>query len=122
MYELTVISDFAAAHNLRFYEGECERLHGHNWKVEVTVASKKLNTIGLAVDFKILKRTLENIIERLDHKYLNEVPPFDKENPSSENIARYIFKQFQKEIKGKDIKAARVKVWESENAAAVYYE
>ncbi|MEK7842309.1 MAG: 6-carboxytetrahydropterin synthase QueD, partial [Deltaproteobacteria bacterium] len=122
MYELTVISDFAAAHNLRFYEGECERLHGHNWKVEVTVASKKLNKIGLAVDFKVLKRTLENIIERLDHKYLNEIPPFDKENPSSENIARYIFKQFQKEIKGKDIKAERVKVWESENAAAVYYE
>ena len=122
MYELTVISDFAAAHNLRFYEGECERLHGHNWKVEVAVASKKLNKIGLAVDFKILKRTLENIIERLDHKHLNEIPPFDKENPSSENIARYIFKQFQKEIKGKDIKTARVKVWESENAAAVYYE
>ena len=122
MYELTVISDFAAAHNLRFYEGECERLHGHNWKVEVAVASKKLNKIGLAVDFKVLKRTLENIIARLDHKYLNEIPPFDKENPSSENIARYIFKQFQKEIKGKDIKAERVKVWESENAAAVYYE
>ena len=135
MYELTIISDFAAAHNLRGYEGECENLHGHNWKVEVTVASKKLNKIGLAVDFKILKRTLENIIERLDHKHLNEIPPFDKENPSSENIARYIFKQFQKEIKGKGInpvrkgagfsngvKAARVKVWESDNAAATYYE
>ena len=122
MYELTVISDFAAAHNLRQYEGECENLHGHNWKVEVTVASKKLNKIGLGVDFKILKRTLENILKRLDHKYLNEIQPFDKENPSSENIARYIFKQLQKEIKDKNIKTARVKVWESENAAAVYYE
>jgi|SRR3989338_8605797 len=122
MYELTVISDFAAAHNLRQYEGECENLHGHNWNVEVTVASKKLNKIGLGVDFKILKRTLENILKRLDHKYLNEIQPFDKENPSSENIARYIFKQFQKEIKDKNIKTARVKVWESENAAAVYYE
>lgn len=135
MYELTIISDFAAAHNLRFYEGECERLHGHNWKVEVTVASKGLNKIGLAVDFKALKKILTNILEQLDHKYLNEIPPFDKENPSSENIARYIFKQFQKEIKGKGInpvrkgvglsngvKAARVKVWESDNAAATYYE
>lgn len=122
MYELTVISDFAAAHNLRQYEGECENLHGHNWKVEVTVATKKLNKIGLGVDFKILKRTLENILKRLDHKYLNEIPPFDKENPSSENITRYIFKQLQKEIKDKNIKTARVKVWESENAAAVYYE
>lgn len=122
MYELTVISDFAAAHNLRQYEGECENLHGHNWNVEVTVATKKLNKIGLGVDFKILKRTLENILKRLDHKYLNEIQPFDKENPSSENIARYIFKQLQKEIKDKNIKTARVKVWESENAAAVYYE
>lgn len=122
MYELTVISDFAAAHNLRQYEGECENLHGHNWNVEVTVATKKLNKIGLGVDFKILKRTLENILKRLDHKYLNEIQPFDKENPSSENIAKYIFKQLQKEIKDKNIKTARVKVWESENAAAVYYE
>lgn len=122
MYELTVISDFAAAHNLRQYEGECENLHGHNWNIEVTVATKKLNKIGLGVDFKILKRTLENILKRLDHKYLNEIQPFDKENPSSENIARYIFKQLQKEIKDKNIKTARVKVWESENAAAVYYE
>lgn len=122
MYELTVISDFAAAHNLRQYEGECENLHGHNWNIEVTVATKKLNKIGLGVDFKILKRTLENILKRLDHEYLNEIQPFDKENPSSENIARYIFKQLQKEIKDKNIKTARVKVWESENAAAVYYE
>ncbi|MBI5875035.1 MAG: 6-carboxytetrahydropterin synthase QueD [Deltaproteobacteria bacterium] len=122
MYELTIISDFAAAHNLRGYEGECENLHGHNWKVEVTVAGKGLNKIGLAKDFKVLKRILEGILEELDHKYLNEIPPFDKENPSSENIARHIFKQFQKGIKGKGVKAAKVKVWESDRAAATYYE
>ncbi len=122
MYELTIISDFAAAHNLRFYEGECERLHGHNWKVEATVAGRKLDRIGLAMDFKALKRILEDILERLDHKYLNEIIPFDRENPSSENIARYIFNQFKKGIKGKGIKVARVRVWESDNAAATYYE
>lgn len=122
MYELTIISDFAAAHNLRFYEGECERLHGHNWKVEVTVAGRKLDRSGLAMDFKVLKKILENILERLDHKYLNEIMPFDRENPSSENIARYIFNQFKEEIKGKGIKVARVRVWESDNAAATYYE
>lgn len=122
MYELTIISDFAAAHNLRFYEGECERLHGHNWKVEVTVAGRRLDRSGLAMDFKVLKKILENILERLDHKYLNEIMPFDRENPSSENIARYIFNQFKKEIKGKGIKVARVRVWESDNAAATYYE
>lgn len=130
MYELTIISDFAAAHNLRFYEGECERLHGHNWKVEVTVASKGLNKIGLAVDFKALKKILTNILEQLDHKYLNEIPPFDKENPSSENIARYIYQEFEKALSNPPIpplqkgglKVARVKVWESDNAAATYYE
>ena len=122
MYELTILSDFAAAHNLRGYEGECENLHGHNWKVEVMVTSKELNKIGLAVDFRVLKKMLEGILEKLDHKYLNEILPFDKENPSSENIARYIFNQFKKEIKGKGIKVARVLVWESDNAAATYYE
>ena len=104
MYELTILSDFAAAHNLRGYEGECENLHGHNWKVEVMVTSKELNKIGLAVDFRVLKKMLEGILEKLDHKYLNEILPFDKENPSSENIARYIFNQFKKGIKGKGIK------------------
>ena len=122
MYELIIISDFAAAHNLRQYEGECENLHGHNWKVEVTVESNALNKIGLAVDFRVLKKILEGILKKLDHKYLNEIMPFDRENPSSENIARYIFNQFKKGIKGKGIKVARVLVWESDNAAATYYE
>ncbi|MBI3399417.1 MAG: 6-carboxytetrahydropterin synthase QueD [Deltaproteobacteria bacterium] len=144
MYELTVICDFAAAHNLRGYEGECENLHGHNWKVEVTVESKRLNKIGLAMDFKVLKKILDGILGKLDHKYLNEIPSFDKENPSSENLARYIFKQFktalsnpplpvamlrsngspaplQKGGKG-GLKVAKVKVWESESACAAYYE
>jgi 6-pyruvoyltetrahydropterin/6-carboxytetrahydropterin synthase len=133
MYELTIISDFAAAHNLRQYEGECENLHGHNWKVEVTVTSKGLNKIGLAVDFKVLKKISEGILEKLDHKYLNEIPPFNKENPSSENIAQYIYKEFEKALSNPPIpplqkggkgglKVVRVKVWESDNAAATYYE
>jgi 6-pyruvoyltetrahydropterin/6-carboxytetrahydropterin synthase len=122
MYKLTILSDFAAAHNLRGYEGECENLHGHNWKVEVTVASKGLNKIGLAVDFKALKKILEGILEKLDHKYLNEISPFHKENPSSENLARYIFKQFEKKLQGKGARTAEVRVWESDNAAATYYE
>ena len=133
MYELTIISDFASAHNLRGYEGECENLHGHNWKVEVTVESKRLNKIGLAVDFKALKKILNNILEKLDHKYLNDIPPFNKENPSSENIARYIYQEFEKALSNPPIpplqrggkgglKVAKVKVWESDNAAATYYE
>ena len=88
----------------------------------MTVANRGLNKIGLAVDFKVLKRILKDVLGNLDHKYLNEIPPFDKENPSSENLARYIFKQFKKAIKDKNIKVAKVKVWESDNAAATYYE
>lgn len=122
MYELTITSDFAAAHNLRQYDGECENLHGHNWKVEVVIVSNRLDKIGLAVDFKVLKRILKAILDKLDHKYLNEIPPFDKENPSSENLARYIFKQFKTALKNKGVRPAKVKVWESDNACAAYYE
>ncbi|MBI5327236.1 MAG: 6-carboxytetrahydropterin synthase QueD [Deltaproteobacteria bacterium] len=130
MYKLTIISDFAAAHNLRGYEGECENLHGHNWKVEVTVESKGLNNIGLAVDYKILKKILKEILDNLDHKYLNDIMPFNKENPSSENIARYIYREFEKmllnptvsTLQNGVVNVASVKVWESDNAAATYYE
>lgn len=122
MYELTILSDFSSAHNLRCYEGECEKLHGHNWKVELSIASRNLDARGLAIDFKVLKKMLEDILKTMDHKYLNEIPPFDKENPSSENIARHIFARMKKAVKGHGVKVASVKVWESDNASATYYE
>ncbi|HBO83554.1 MAG: 6-carboxytetrahydropterin synthase QueD [Deltaproteobacteria bacterium GWC2_42_11] len=122
MYELTIISDFSAAHRLMGYEGECENLHGHNWKVEVSVRVKELDNIGLAIDFKTLKFELEKVVEKLDHKYLNEIPPFDRENPSSENIARFIFNELAKSLNSSSIMVSKVKVWESERAAAAYYE
>ena len=90
--------------------------------MEVTVESKGLNKIGLATDFKILKRILKDILEKLDHKYLNKIPPFDKENPSSENLALFIFKQFKTALKNKGVRMAKVKVWESDNACAAYWE
>ena len=93
MYEIKVKTDFSAAHNLKGYEGKCENLHGHNWIVEAVFRYKGLDRVGMAVDFKIARSTLENIIESLDHTYLNENKFFKKTNPTSENIAKYIYVQ-----------------------------
>ncbi|HXI10052.1 MAG TPA: 6-carboxytetrahydropterin synthase QueD [Thermodesulfobacteriota bacterium] len=121
MYELTVEATFSAAHNLRGYLGACENLHGHNWKVEVRVVSETLDGVGMVIDFRKLKAETNRIIEGLDHRYLNEVPPFDRENATAENISRHIYLKL-KESLGPGVRVSRVTVWESENAAAAYYE
>ncbi|HHL40358.1 MAG TPA: 6-carboxytetrahydropterin synthase QueD [Deltaproteobacteria bacterium] len=122
MYQLTIESTFAAAHNLRGYDGACERLHGHNWRVELKVAAETLNPIGIAVDFKTLKTETDRLLDRLDHMYLNEIPPFDRENPSSENLARFIYEELSRVLNDGNVKVTSVKVWESERAAAEYFE
>lgn len=122
MYELTVISYFSSAHNLRGYEGACENLHGHNWKVEVEARAEKLDKIGMVVDFKKLKEAVRQIIDRLDHRYLNEVPPFDVENTTAENIARHIYTGVSAVFNNGGVRISRVRVWESENSAAAYSE
>lgn len=118
-YALAVRSSFAAAHRLREYEGNCERLHGHNWVVEVTVESRDLDARGMAIDFRAIKAALHEILSRLDHGYLNDVPPFDAQNPSSENIARFIFEEMERRIPPPP-RVSRVTVWESEDARAEY--
>ena len=122
MYEVTIIKSFSAAHMLRAVGGKCEELHGHNFKVEVTVSAEHLNTSGILIDFRNVKKWLQEILERLDHKHLNEFPSFLGENPSSENIALYIHKEMKLIARQAEIKVARVKVWESENAAVTYIE
>ena len=122
MYELTIETHFAAAHNLRGYEGACERLHGHNWRVEARVKAERLNAIDIAIDFKVFKAETEKIMERLDHRYLNEVPPFDKINTTAENIAKYIYTELSKVLNDGNVKVSLVRVWESEKASAAYYE
>ncbi|MFQ5441991.1 MAG: 6-carboxytetrahydropterin synthase QueD [Thermodesulfobacteriota bacterium] len=122
MYELTITTTFSSAHNLRGYEGACERLHGHNWKVEVSVSSGKLDRLGMVMDFRKLKAETAKIIETIDHRYLNEVPPFDSENPSAENIASFLFKELSTVVNDNAKKISRVRVWESETAAAAYSE
>jgi len=122
MYEVSVDESFAAAHNLRNYKGKCEDLHGHNYKVRVVLAGKELDATGLLYDFVHLKQVIRGVISSLDHKYLNELPPFDRLNPSAENIARHIYdetsKQLRKEPNGAAV--ASITVWESDITAATY--
>ena len=120
MYELKIEDAFAAAHNLREYEGECEELHGHNWKIEVVVRAKKLNSIGLAIDFKDLKSATSEVLDKLDHVYLNNLDAFKEENPSSENIAKYIYEEVDAKIKDSGARVYKVTAWESEKACASY--
>lgn len=120
MYRLTIHTQFAAAHNLVHYQGDCENLHGHNWKVEVTVAAKDLDKAGLGIDFKILKRETNRILDQLDHKYLNDLDPFRKLSPSSENIARFLFETLGPVLDSDNVTVEKVTVWESEKACASY--
>ncbi|MEK6691343.1 MAG: 6-carboxytetrahydropterin synthase QueD [Nitrospirota bacterium] len=122
MYELMVETGFSAAHQLRGYDGKCERLHGHNWRVNVHVTAERLNEIGLAIDFHELKKIAEEILFPLDHSNLNEVFPFTEINPSSENIAKWVYDNLKKKISGKNVQVSMVTVWESETASATYLE
>ncbi|HBG46225.1 MAG TPA: 6-carboxytetrahydropterin synthase QueD [Deltaproteobacteria bacterium] len=122
MYELSIITYFSSAHNLRGYQGACENLHGHNWKVEIDVRAEGLDSLGMVVDFKSLRGKAKAIIDPLDHRYLNELPPFDVLNATAENIARHIYTELSRSLNDGNVKVSRVKVWESEKAAAAYYE
>jgi len=120
MYEVTIIKSFSAAHTLKDIGGKCEELHGHNFKVEITVAASNLNETGILVDFRDVKKWLQEVLDNLDHKHLNELPYFIEMSPSSENIAKYICQEMAMKVKQEQIKVARIKIWESENAAVTY--
>lgn len=119
MYRLKICTHFAAAHNLMHYQGDCENLHGHNWKVEVTVATGELDKAGLGVDFKILKRETHRVLDLLDHTYLNDLPFFKGISPSSENIARFVFEELGK-VFNEPVQVESVCIWESDHACATY--
>jgi len=121
MYELKVITNFSAAHQLKNFDGACEGLHGHNWKIEVCVTSDVLNKAEIVVDFRVLKQHVNAVIAGLDHKFLNDLEPFKDQNPSSENIARYVVEQLSLLLQAPEIKVSRVTAWESETACATYY-
>ena len=122
MFELMIETLFSAAHQLRGYKGECEKLHGHNWKVQVYVLAEKLNEIDISIDFHTLKELAQEVIAPLDHGMLNEIFPFTEKNPSSENIAKWIFDSLKKRLDNENINLSAVTVWESETASATYFE
>ncbi len=122
MYEVSVEETFAAAHNLRNYKGKCEDLHGHNYKIRVVLSGMELDSTGLLYDFVNLKQVIRSIIASLDHKYLNELPPFDTLNPSAENLAKHIYDQATRQLPASPTGAgiASITVWETETTAATY--
>jgi 6-pyruvoyltetrahydropterin/6-carboxytetrahydropterin synthase len=122
MFEIAVEQGFASAHALRNYKGRCENVHGHNWKVRVVIQGEKLDETGMLVDFLDVKSFMGEILDRIDHQFLNEIPPFDVVNPSAENIAEY----FYQEMKGKledtpvPVRISEVKIWETDIQSATY--
>ena len=119
MYEITVRKTFSAAHTLDI-GGKRENLHGHNFRVEATVASEELDVDGLVLDFRVLKKWVNEILEDLDHTYLNDIPAFKNMSPTSENIAGFIYNRLEKNTSLIGLKVSSIAVWESENSKAVY--
>jgi 6-pyruvoyltetrahydropterin/6-carboxytetrahydropterin synthase len=121
MFEVTVEQTFAAGHSLREYKGKCENVHGHNYRVQVTVEGQALNRIGLLVDFVDLKRAVRQVIERLDHQFINDLEPFTTVNPSAENLARYFYDEVSNSITLEpQVRIARIKIWETDTSIAIY--
>jgi len=121
MFEVTIEETFAAGHALRNYKGKCENVHGHNYRCQVSLEGAELDDIGLLVDFVELKRVVHGVLDRLDHQWLNEFPPFDVLNPSAENMARYIYEQVAEGLKVREgVRIALVRLWETDTAYATY--
>ena len=124
MFEVTVEETFAAGHALRNYHGKCENVHGHNYKVRASLEGEQLDEAGLLVDFNDVKRVLNEIIDRVDHKFLNDVPPFDTLNPSAENMARWFYEEMEKGLAAApaktDARLVEVRIWETDTSVAAY--
>jgi len=120
MYELKVVTHFAAAHQLTMVDSKCENMHGHNWKIEVYVSGEKLDQAGVLMDFGVVKKHVAEIMSMLDHKYLNELDCFQHDQPSSENIAHFVAQELQKKIDNSKVSVSRVRAWESDDACATF--
>ncbi len=121
-YTLKILTDFASAHTLRDYPGDCSRMHGHNWKLEVEVTATALNEHGMGMDFKTIKTAARELAKTLDHRYLNDIPPFDTVNPTAENIAQYFYQNLSKTLNIDTAKISGVTLWETDRACVRYSE
>jgi 6-pyruvoyltetrahydropterin/6-carboxytetrahydropterin synthase len=120
MFEVSVEQTFAAGHALRNYHGKCENVHGHNYRVLVTIQGPELDSIGLLVDFVELKKLMNGVIDRLDHQFINDLVPFDTINPSAENMAKYFYEEIAAGLGTSPVRVAEVKLWETDTASATY--
>lgn len=121
MFELTVQMSFAAAHQLRGYEGKCEKLHGHNWKLDVVLAAPETDRLGMVLDFNDVKATVNAVVEKLDHQFLNDLDAFREANPTTENVARLVFDELGPRLPS-SVKVKKVTAWESDHCGASYDE
>ena len=125
MFEVSVEEGFSAGHALRGYRGKCENPHGHNYKVRITLAGEELDSIGLLWDFKDLKAAMNQVIDRLDHQYLNDIEPFKVQNPSAENLAKYFYEETSARLRESTqgrVAVKDVQVWETDTTTATYFE
>jgi 6-pyruvoyltetrahydropterin/6-carboxytetrahydropterin synthase len=122
MYEIHIKTHFSAAHTLAGYPGNCARLHGHNWNVELFIRCRELDNIGIGIDFKIVKEKVTRIIDKLDHRNLNDLSDFQGVNPTSEVVARYLYYALQRDLNDGRVWIAKVKVSETDDAGAFYWE
>ncbi len=120
-YELSIETHFSAAHQLRGYDGDCARLHGHNWHVKLYVECSELDALGMGVDYKIIKRELKAALDDWDHYHLNDIPPFDTINPTSENVARVLCERMQQRLNDDRIRVSRVEIAETCTARVVFW-
>ena len=122
MFEVTVKGQFNSAHQIRDYGGKCEELHGHNWLVEARVTKPDVAADGMVIDFAVLKKKLNIILDDLDHKFINDLEPFKTVNPTSENMARHIYQRLSSMISDNDAALSSVSVWETDTSCATYSE
>ena len=122
IHELYIKTHFSAAHFLRGYDGDCARMHGHNWNVEVYIRCSQLNEIGIGVDFKVIKSAVKALIGRLDHQNLNEIPPFIEINPTSENLSVYLYRELKNRIDSENVRISKIKISETDSAGSTYWE
>ncbi len=120
MFEISAEYTFAAGHALRGYKGKCENVHGHNYKIQVTVAGERLNSVGLLMDFVDLRAAIKTLVDRLDHRFLNDLPPFDVLNPSAENLAKYFYDGLETQVREQGNRVNAVKVWETDTTSATF--
>ncbi len=121
MFEISVDYSFAAGHALRGYKGKCENVHGHNYKVRVNVGADKLNSIGLVMDFVDLRAAIKALAERLDHRFMNDIPPFDQLNPSAENLAKYFSEGLDAQVREHGACVRSVTIWETDTTSATFF-